>query len=411
VNVRKDDTRKMEEDARRMEAKLEILRRTVDPTEPTKTREAGRWRSGAQSKPLTKGYVRSVLEAPPRTSGKPRSGTQPKASSIGRAIEADTGPLVQAAVSSSPSRAAANLQVAVAQQSNEFLEVEAFLAGLNLDRYVSIFMENGFDCMEVVQEMQENHMKDIGMAAGHILKLRKRLAELSPQPSEGKLASSMEVQRRHCPVSTGTERRVSFGGSESKEASKAATSLPGGGTLLNGGAFDEAESAASFQEALRAWREGCTDDSVREPAGRVEGRGAANVSLHDSGRISPGSFWSNLGTGEMDLSHVTTPVPTAKPSTAQPAQAEVQRSPVAGEEKVCCYQCFKQLYAKYAILRDYEAPDLGGKMVARRLCSESCAERLDQANQVKAEAQKKRQETLEKLQQMEQGLCTPSNCS
>mmetsp|Transcript_53333 Transcript_53333/g.106065 ORF Transcript_53333/g.106065 Transcript_53333/m.106065 type:complete len:389 (-) Transcript_53333:304-1470(-) len=382
VNVRKDDTRKMEEDARRMEAKLEILRRTVDPTEPTKTREAGRWRSGAQSKPLTKGYVRSVLEAPPRTSGKPRSGTQPKASSIGRAIEADTGPLVQ-----------------------------AFLAGLNLDRYVSIFMENGFDCMEVVQEMQENHMKDIGMAAGHILKLRKRLAELSPQPSEGKLASSMEVQRRHCPVSTGTERRVSFGGSESKEASKAATSLPGGGTLLNGGAFDEAESAASFQEALRAWREGCTDDSVREPAGRVEGRGAANVSLHDSGRISPGSFWSNLGTGEMDLSHVTTPVPTAKPSTAQPAQAEVQRSPVAGEEKVCCYQCFKQLYAKYAILRDYEAPDLGGKMVARRLCSESCAERLDQANQVKAEAQKKRQETLEKLQQMEQGLCTPSNCS
>lgn len=43
-------------------------------------------------------------------------------------------------------------------------------------------------------------------------------------------------------------------------------------------------------------------------------------------------------------------------------------------------------------------------MVARRLCSESCAERLDQANQAKAEAQKKRQETLEKLQQMEQGL-------
>jgi len=375
----------MEEDARRMEAKLEILRRTVDPTEPTKTREAGRWRSGAQSKPLTKGYVRSVLEAPPRTSGKPRSGTQPRASSIGRAIEADTGPLVQ-----------------------------AFLAGLNLDRYVSIFMENGFDCMEVVQEMQESHMKEIGMAAGHILKLRKRLAELSPQLNEGKLVSSTEVQRRQGAPSAGTDRRVSFGGSELKEAPEAATSQQKGSILLDGGAFDEAESAASFQEALRAWREGRTDDSERQPASNAEGqtlgRGAAKVN-DGSARTSPGSFWSNLGTGEMDLSRVSTPVHAAAPATTQPVQAEVQRSPVAGEEKVCCYQCFKQLYAKYAILRDYEAPDLGGKMVARRLCSESCAERLDQANQVKAEAQKKRQETLEKLQQMEQGLCTPSNCS
>merc|ERR1712008_190278 len=246
--------------------------------------------------------------------------------------------------------------------------------------------------------------KEIGMAAGHILKLRKRLAELSPQPSGGKLVALTEVQRRDGRPSTGTERRVSFGGSESKEAPKAATCRQQGSAVLDGGTFDEAESAASFQEALRAWREGRTDDCVREQATYAEGRGAANVNLDGSARTSPGSFWSNLGTGEMDLLRVSTPVHTATPSTAPPVQAEVQRSPGAGEEKVCCYQCFKQLYAKYAILRDCEAPELGGKMVARRLCSESCAERLDQANQAKAEAQKKRQETLEKLQQMEQGL-------
>jgi len=171
----------------------------------------------------------------------------------------------------------------------------------------------------------------------------------------------------------------------------------------HGGAFDEAESAASFQEALLAWREGLTDDGVRESANNAEGRGAAKV-RDGSARTSPGSFWSNLGTGEMDLLRVSTPVHAANPSTAQPVQAEIQKSPLAGEQKVCCYQCFKQLYAKYAILRDCEAPELGGKIVARRLCSESCAERLDQANQAKAEAQKKRQETLEKLQLMEQGL-------
>jgi len=227
---------------------------------------------------------------------------------------------------------------------------------------------------------------------------------MGPQPSEGKLVALTEVQRREGPPGAGTERRVSFGSSELKEAPKAATCQQQGSTLLDGGAFDEAESAASFQDALRAWREGRTDDCMREPARYTEGRGAASVNLDGSARTSPGSFWSNLGTGEMDLLRVSTPVNAATPSTAPPVQAEVQRSPGAGEEKVCCYQCFKQLYAKYAILRDCEAPELGGKMVARRLCSESCAERLDQANQAKAEAQKKRQETLEKLQQMEQGL-------
>lgn len=34
--------------------------------------------------------------------------------------------------------------------------------------------------MDVVKEMEEAHMKEIGMAAGHILKLRKRLAEMKP---------------------------------------------------------------------------------------------------------------------------------------------------------------------------------------------------------------------------------------
>jgi len=304
-------------------------------------------------------------------------------------------------VSSSPSRVASNLQAAVPQQSKEGLEVAAFLAGINLDRYVSIFMENGFDCMEVVQEMQESHMKEIGMAAGHILKLRKRLAELSPQLSEGKLVSA-EVQRRQGPPFAGTQRRVSFKGSESKEAPMAVTKQQKANTLLDGEAFDEGESAASFQEALRAWREGRTDHSMKEPGSNVDGGDVAKI-RDGSARTSPGSFWSNVGTGEMDLLRVSTPVHAASPAT-QPVQAEVQKSPVVRDEKVCCYQCFKQLYAKYAILRDCEAPELGGKMVTRRLCSESCAKRLDQANEAKADAQKKRQEMLEKLQQMEQGL-------
>merc|ERR1740117_566543 len=81
------------------------------------------------------------------------------------------------------SPAAANTQAAQGPQSKEGLEVNAFLAGLGLDRYVSIFMDNGFDCMEVVELMEESHMREMGMATGHALKLRKKLEELNPPPA------------------------------------------------------------------------------------------------------------------------------------------------------------------------------------------------------------------------------------
>ena len=79
--------------------------------------------------------------------------------------------------------------------------------------------EHGFDCMDVVKEMEESHMKELGMAAGHVLKLRKRLSEMRP-------AKRREVARSGAPAG-----------------------------LLEGD-FKEEESAASFQEALRAWRQG-----------------------------------------------------------------------------------------------------------------------------------------------------------
>mmetsp|Transcript_9034 Transcript_9034/g.28177 ORF Transcript_9034/g.28177 Transcript_9034/m.28177 type:complete len:441 (-) Transcript_9034:115-1437(-) len=410
VNVRKDDTKKMEDEARRMEVKLELLRRTVDTAEPAKAGggEGGRWRSGSSSKPLTKGYVRGVLEAPSKPSAKTRSGSQPRAPSAGtnttgteerdrrdaggsdRAItmrepNQEARSPVSAAMTGGASRAAANLQAAMQQQSKEGLEVEAFLAGLKLDRYVSLFMEHGFDCMEVVQDMQEHHMKEIGMAAGHILKLRKKLTEMAPPP-----AAAAEPGAT---TSGSTQRRVSFGATEEAKVahgpSAAGTGTGTGGSFLQGG-FSEEESAASFQEALRAWREG------RDASGTP--RGPAKTGTNGSGspggapKGAPGSFWSSIGDCEMDLSRVSTPLR----ATAE-AQPEPQRENSSNDEKLCCYQCYKQFFAKYAVERSNPSPTVGGSGV-KRLCSEACAENWVAAMQAKAEAVRKRQEKLEKMQ-------------
>jgi len=81
-------------------------------------------------------------------------------------------------------RAAASLQAAVSQQEDESVEVESFLAGLSLDRYTGLFLEHGFDCMEVVSEMTEEHMREIGMEL---------LADVKEEMQENMVALRKEV--------------------------------------------------------------------------------------------------------------------------------------------------------------------------------------------------------------------------
>lgn len=392
VNIRKDDTKRMEEEARRMEAKLEVLRRTLDSSEAkvASSGSDGRWRAGSATKPLTRGYVKTVLEAPVarRSASQPRApaakGGTPTNSTpeptFGELLAPARSPAAEAAAAPAapapagrPIGAAANLQAAVRQQSKEAQEVETFMADLKLDRYTGLLLENGFDCMEIVREMEESHMREIGMSAGHALKLRKRLEELRPPrpPPEG-LGSSA--------------RRVTFGAQ--------ATLLParGGGTAsaeagegagpLKEGAFDEQESAASFQDALRAWREGRSTPSAgaSSPGGVGVGSPGGGGATSSSSPKVAGSFWSTVGGEDMDLKSAATPT-----------------KPPEHEEKLCCYQCYRQFFAKHAVERS-SPPEAGGP---KRLCSEACAERWVLAVQAKAKAMRQRQESMDKMQAME----------
>merc|ERR1712061_983241 len=82
------------------------------------------------------------------------------------------------------------------------------------------------------------------------------------------------------------------------------------------------------------------------------------------------------------------------------AEIETQHGPAPGDEKLCCYQCYKQFYAKHAVERHSPLPEGGVK----RLCSEACAERWISAMQEKMEALQNRQQQLGKMQEMQRAM-------
>merc|ERR1719433_1965259 len=101
----------------------------------------------------------------------------------------------------------------------------------------------------------------------------------------------------------------------------------------------------------------------------------------------------------MDLERASTPLrtPTELAAIDTAIGTETQYGPAPGDEKLCCYQCYRQFYAKHAIERHSPLPEGGVK----RLCSEACAERWASAMQEKVDALQKRQQQLGKMQEMQ----------
>eukprot|EP00927_Polykrikos_kofoidii_P010358 TRINITY_DN14372_c3_g1_i1.p1 TRINITY_DN14372_c3_g1~~TRINITY_DN14372_c3_g1_i1.p1 ORF type:complete len:458 (-),score=93.34 TRINITY_DN14372_c3_g1_i1:191-1564(-) len=408
--VRRDDTRRMEEEARKMECKIEALRRVMDTTDGS-TAETGKWKGGSAHKPIKRGYVKDVVEAPTRT--KKSTGGQRRFASetkkVGAKIDANNcavGDLLSTGGSSpsaSPTtRAAANLQAAVQQQSSASSDVELFLAELKLDRYFRLFVEHGFDCIEVVQEMEEIHMREIGMATGHILKLKKHLAELNGTAATtcSSQASSFSAGGAGVDAAT-TRRHASFGSAKTLDAKPTATSRGATSPGLLDGVFDEGESAASFQEALRAWRSGSHSGTSGSPGSprAMEPNSVSGSAGETTQELNSYCFWSSVGDGEIDLKRATTPLHELPPELRQTGtqstteKPESQGNGTPREEKLCCYQCYKQFYTGHAVKQRSPLPD----GVVRQLCSEECAERWTAAMKMKAEALRKRQEQIERM--------------
>jgi len=186
--------------------------------------------------------------------------------------------------------------------------------------------------------------------------------------------------------SLNSAKKVTFGAEKVAAEPSFQKKVEEGTTSLLEGQFDEEESAASFQEALKAWRGG----AAALPEGKAEPRPPAKA---------VGSFWSSLGESEVNLERASTPLQPPAESTSTETQGNA--SPSA--EKLCCYQCFKQFYSQFAVECECPAEAGGG---FKRLCSQACADAWAAAMRAKAEASQQRQIKLEQMREMERALAT-----
>ena len=56
-------------------------------------------------------------------------------------------------------------------------EVTAFMRDIGLPQYAEILRDHGFEDMETLLGIEEEHMRDIGMPAGHIVKMKRHLRD------------------------------------------------------------------------------------------------------------------------------------------------------------------------------------------------------------------------------------------
>mmetsp|Transcript_65910 Transcript_65910/g.155227 ORF Transcript_65910/g.155227 Transcript_65910/m.155227 type:complete len:434 (-) Transcript_65910:301-1602(-) len=78
--------------------------------------------------------------------------------------------------------------------------VTAFLRDVGLPQYAEVLRDHGFDDMETLLGMEEEHMRDAGMPSGHVVKLKRRLREYA-QTSGSKSASTSQPPASSLPRS------------------------------------------------------------------------------------------------------------------------------------------------------------------------------------------------------------------
>jgi len=358
--IKKDDSLRMEEEARRMEARLASLRDMVERDKGGNQGGETRWKSAGGTKPLTRGYAQQVLKRrpSPRTPAAPGVAAKPEAvveklEEMGDFVKLpDFLPVPSAGASSaSEKNVSAKLGARLAQQSDSQREVADFLEGLGLSRYVSLFMDHGFDEMETVFEIEEGHMDKMGIAMGHKLKIAKKLRELRPPPPP--------VQPRG-----GPGRRVQLA-AEAETVQEPAPALPSG-SLLDG-EYDEAEQAASFAAAVAAWRTGGEEPRAQPPE-QTSPPKASN----------PSSFWASMGGSQYGAADAPAAV---RPGTAESGVAASVGSP--DKPRGVCYRCFRQFY------KDGDA----------QFCSEECSDAHEQEQATQASRRADLQSTQQRLQE------------
>lgn len=64
-------------------------------------------------------------------------------------------------------------QMTPQREKKEELSLKQFLTKLNLIKYEEIFLENGFDELEILVEIEKEHLEEMKIPLGHQIKILK----------------------------------------------------------------------------------------------------------------------------------------------------------------------------------------------------------------------------------------------
>ena len=326
----------LEQEAKRMEQKLSELREFMQQQKQAREnaprqKDGSRWRSGTTQKPIS-GYSELVMSYKPRPNSK--KSQKPKQEYV------PTNSLIP-------------------QESNN--QVLEFLNSCGMQKYHSLFIENGIDDMEIVMELNEEHLSNLGVPLGHRLKILKRVRETNKEPKEPKQPPK-ELPKEPTKEST-TEM-----GSEHYEPLPApsATTETGVGVSVSESEFNDGENYQMFREALDNFRKSGSATQHKPSEKSIEEKEFKKVRFTDP--ITPEMLPKTqniLYDGAWNPSEAVVAKETSEEGTEPNGSMPIMN------DKKSCWSCFK-IFCK----------DQGVKGHGKDFCSFECLDKFLSERQV-----------------------------
>jgi len=320
------------EESKRMEERLIELREHMKQEKERRQSEVrfkdgSRWRGAVTSKPMH-GYADIVLKAKPKPARPASKGFVPTSD----LLNYEQDPAAEAKMAANFKRANTLPPQAEGGQS-----VKAFLESCGLEKHYETLVANGVEEMEIMLELTEEHLANLGLPLGHRIKLLKRIrdAKASSQPS-GDL-EALPAPSQAVDTETAAE----------------------GGALLQG-EYNEAESYALFKDALDQFRRGGTTTqhlSSPKDSDLQDKSDSKKVRFAEDPEPQSKKVWMTAGETEWQPA-------AAAISTSEEGTDAVLTSGSRAEGlmlvKLSCWECFK-VFAEGTVEFD-----------GRNFCSEVC---------------------------------------
>lgn len=184
----------LEDETKEMEAQLEQLKKYMDLERERKTTEnftkdGSRWKTGNKSTAI-KGYGQQVLDHHKKELQRTKKRVL-KNNAAGVLTNKENIKVQSSSGAPKPPK-----DDPQKVDSSSYPEVYEFLSAINLTKYVSTFVENGFEDLDTILELNEEYLETLGIPLGHKLKIVKRIKELKPDenPTKPDLQAQIEPE-------------------------------------------------------------------------------------------------------------------------------------------------------------------------------------------------------------------------